>query len=126
MNDLISRNEAAKRLEDLAKKREGSFSGEAFEFAAKVVRGVPAADVPHWATEQAYKNGYEQGMKDALKWITVTERLPEESGEYLVYCGEYDGICVLYYEILKTKGKWRTQWKQVTHWMPLPKLPKGE
>jgi hypothetical protein len=39
------------------------------------------------------------------KWIPVTERLPEESGDYLVYCGEYDGICVLYCEVLKTKSK---------------------
>ena len=60
------------------------------------------------------------------KWIPVTERLPELSGEYLVYCGEYDGICVLYYEILKTKGKWRSNWKEVTHWMPLPEPPKEE
>jgi hypothetical protein len=56
----------------------------------------------------------------------VTERLPEESGEYLAYCGEYDGICVLYYEILKTKSKWRTSWKEVTHWMSLPTPTKGE
>ncbi len=59
------------------------------------------------------------------KWIPVTERLPELSGEYLVYCGEYDGICVLYYEILKTKGKWRSNWKEVTHWMPLPEPPRN-
>ena len=31
----------------------------------------------YWATEQAYKNGYEQGKKDAVKWIPVAERLPE-------------------------------------------------
>ena len=55
------------------------------------------------------------------RWIPVTERLPQESGEYLAYCGQYDGICVLHYEILKTKSKWRTNWKEVTHWMPLPK-----
>ena len=55
------------------------------------------------------------------KWIPVTERLPEEDGDYLVYCGEYDGICVLYYK----KGKWRSKWKEVTHWMPLPEPPKG-
>lgn len=81
----------------------------------------------HDATEQAYKNGYGAGKKDAVKWISVKERLPEESGEYLAYCGEYDGICVLYYEVLKTKGKWRTRWKgDVTHWMELPEPPKGE
>ena len=60
------------------------------------------------------------------EWIPVTERLPEKSGEYLTYCGDYDGVCVLYYEVLKTKGKWRTRWKEVTHWMPLPTPPKGE
>ena len=61
------------------------------------------------------------------EWIPVTERLPEKSGEYLItYCGDYDGVCVLYYEVLKTKGKWRTRWKEVTHWMPLPTPPKGE
>lgn len=99
----------------------------------------------HDAIGQAYKNGYEDGVKSVTdnnvgdkltptdkdtnvpsKWISVAERLPEESGEYLVYCGEYDGICVLYYEILKTKSKLRSKWKEVTHWMPLPEPPKGE
>lgn len=60
------------------------------------------------------------------EWIPVSERLPEKSGEYLTYCGDYDGICVLYYEVLKTKGKWRTKWKEVTHWMHLPQPPKGD
>lgn len=60
------------------------------------------------------------------RWIPVTERLPEESGEYLAYCGKYDGICVLYYEISKTKRKWRTKWKEVTHWMPCPQPPKED
>lgn len=59
------------------------------------------------------------------EWISVKDRLPEKSGEYLTYCGDYDGVCVLYYEVLKTKGKWRTRWKKVTHWMPLPTPPKG-
>ena len=57
------------------------------------------------------------------EWVSVNDRLPEESGEYLAYCGEYDGICVLYYEVSKTKSKWRTKWKEVTHWMPLPEPP---
>lgn len=65
-------------------------------------------------------------LQEATKWIPVTERLPEKSGEYLTYCGDYVGVCVLYYEVLKTKGKWRTRWKEVTHWMPLPQPPKGE
>ena len=60
------------------------------------------------------------------EWIPVTERLPEEDGDYLAYFGEYDGICVVYYEVLKTKSKWCCKWKEVTHWMPLPPAPKGE
>lgn len=60
------------------------------------------------------------------EWVPVTERLPEESGEYLTYCGEYDGICILYCEVLKTQIKWRTKWKEVTHWQPLPEPPKGD
>ena len=60
------------------------------------------------------------------KWISVKDRLPEESDEYLAYCGEYGGICVLYCKVMKTKIKWLTNWKKVTHWMPLPQPPKGE
>ena len=121
MGDLISRNEAAKRLEDLAKKREGSYSGEAFEFAAKVVRGVPAAEVPHWATEQAYKNGYEDGK---LKWISVRDRLPEDASTVLAI--DSDGTISSAYYV----GRWHSggdlDEDAVIHWMPLPQPPKGD
>lgn len=123
MDDLISRNEAAKRLEDLAKKREGSFSGEAFEFAAKVVRGVPAAEVPHWATEQAYKNGYEDGKP---KWISVKDRLPENKSCILMYSAD-GGVAEGIYD--KDQKRWiQFRWSvlnvpSVTHWMPLPPAP---
>lgn len=60
------------------------------------------------------------------EWISVKDRLPEESGEYLTYCGEYDGICILYCDVLETKIKWRTRWKEVTHWKMMPQPPKGE
>lgn len=42
--DCISRKETVKRLQALATKRQGSFSGDAYAFAAKVVLGVPAVD----------------------------------------------------------------------------------
>lgn len=43
----------------------------------------------HDIAEQAYKNGYEKGMRDAVKWIPVTERLPEAETEVLILarCG---------------------------------------
>jgi hypothetical protein len=99
------------------------------------------------ATEQAYKNGYEKGKADALKWIPVTERLPEKDGYYLVWkaWGTHrwhevlsfakDGRKVDKYDF---KREWKNVWYKydseygyitidsVTHWMPLPQPPKGE
>lgn len=83
------------------------------------------------ATEQAYKNGYEQGKKDAAKWIPVSERLPENRGDVLL-CRKW------WNEIRNPQMGWYNEvsrgWfdlsnreiRNVTHWMPLPEPPKGE
>ena len=64
------------------------------------------------------------------EWISVDERLPEEKVNCIVhykhaYCDNDDywaiGICFYNGE------KFQTDWSyKVTHWMPLPKPPKGE
>lgn len=85
------------------------------------------------ATEQAYKNGYEQGKKDALakdnnvpsKWIPVGERLPEPFVDVIAFFGgqEMNVDCV------DNKGRWYSSYMDrddPTHWMPLPEPPKGE
>ena len=100
----------------------------------KLIELIQHIVIPYWAeliADHLIANGVRLEEKQATsdeskQWIPVTERLPEEEGEYLAYCGEYDGICVIYYDILVTKGKWRCKWKEVTHWMPLPTPPKGE
>ena len=90
----------------------------------------------HEATEQAYKKGYEDGKP---KWIPVTERLPPYNHDVLVYrpnmamkiiVDSYNG----YYG--EDDGEWYEGWVKygkdihnnpiITHWMPLPELPKGE
>lgn len=53
-------------------------------------------------------------------WIPVGERLPDETkDEYvLVVCEYYDKITV------ETRKMWHVD-SVVTHWQPLPELPKG-
>ena len=71
-----------------------------------------------------------------MRWIPVEERLPEEGKRCLLYT-PCDGIlCVGYYagkDEWQHRHKWRlvtamrstqTLTKKVTHWMPLPAVPK--
>ena len=80
------------------------------------------------------------------EWISVDDRLPEDSGYYLVvYRDKYNGsISIAFDMYVKCNiGEWwesefacditkqflratRLQEQEVTHWMPLPKPPKGE
>lgn len=64
------------------------------------------------------------------RWIPVTERLPEPKREhYLCYLDD-DSIAVCYWSNVSIRGnKWEwhnPNWKEVTHWMPLPEPPKEE
>ena len=80
------------------------------------------------------------------EWISVDDRLPEDSGCYLVvYRDKYNGsISIAFDMYVKCNiGEWwesefacditkqflwatRLQEQEVTHWMPLPHPPKGE
>ena len=91
-----------------------------------------------------YKQGYEKGLRDAARWIPVTERLPDEDGHYMVFeVWPYGNIISLAFYTPKYNGfeehlKDRAVWYKydseagdfevtgVTHWMPLPESPKGE
>ena len=74
--------------------------------------------------QRAYDDGYEQGKQDAVKWIPVTERLPEQNGKYLAFALEEENTMDFYY------GHWMlhgTDYRRyVTHWMPLPEPPKED
>ena len=80
------------------------------------------------------------------EWISVEDRLPEDSGCYLVaYRDKYNGsISIAFDMYVKCNvGEWwesefacditkqflwaaKLQEQEVTHWMPLPEMPKGE
>ena len=83
--------------------------------------------------EVQYLGGLEEKIADHLiangvtvqEWISVAERLPEEEGLYLV-------AVVNDHERRYSKTAWyhgHGNWflhQKVTHWMPLPRPPKGE
>ena len=93
------------------------------------------------ATEEAYKNGYEQGYDDgyddgyklgkmdAVKWIPVTERLPDDGGCVLIAL-RWGYVDTGWYD--KQFERWTSEFVnryedgEITHWMPLPEPPKGE
>ena len=80
------------------------------------------------------------------EWVSVKDRLPEDSGCYLVvYRDKYNGsISIAFDMYVKCNiGEWwesefacditkqflwaaKLQEQEVTHWMPLPEPPKGE
>lgn len=77
--------------------------------------------------EAEYNNG----------WISVDDRLPKNSGKYLVAQKRYSisdrelkkviSIETDFVEFNARDNKWsRARFLQVTHWQPLPQPPKGE
>lgn len=83
-------------------------------------------------TEQIYSNGTEYvpifrmeqwfaHQADTPRWIPVAERLPEESGEYLVTIRSMLYISWFY----KDDGVWSFRNADLMAWMPLPEPYKG-
>ena len=70
------------------------------------------------------------------KWIPVAERLPEDAGKFLVLKkAKYLNMYITWLGWYHPKEKCFTYYdselgevkiSDVTHWMPLPELPKGE
>ena len=63
-------------------------------------------------------------------WISVKDRLPEESGMYIVTANDGHTQRVSFVLWQKKNRVWnltgaRSYWR-VTHWQPMPQPPKGE
>ena len=67
-----------------------------------------------------------------VKWIPVTERLPETPGEYMVayhpcYWDRVHDEIKVGLDSFRGKTSWaKKKYQRVTHWMPLPEPPKEE
>lgn len=64
------------------------------------------------------------------QWIPVSERRPEENDVYIVSALDGHDRRITFAQWQNRLKRWyltgaRSYWK-VTHWMPLPELPKGE
>lgn len=86
--------------------------------------------------EQLYHEGYREqsepiscGHENGGKWISVEDRLPEDTGTYLTwhragYYGQHEYNAKLHGWNVIWYGDRSTEIKTVTHWMPLPEPPK--
>lgn len=67
-------------------------------------------------------------------WISVKDKLPDQRIGVLVYCPEYNNVFAGELDDYLKKGQWyffddeihHPIKEEVTHWMPMPKPPKGE
>ena len=64
------------------------------------------------------------------EWVDVKDRLPEESGMYIVTANDGHAQRVSFVQWQKKNRMWnltgaRSYWR-VSHWQPLPQPPKGE
>lgn len=66
-------------------------------------------------------------LRSAQEWVSVKDRLPEESGMYIVTANDGHAQRVSFVQWQKKNRMWnltaaRSYWR-VTHWMPLPEPP---
>ena len=73
------------------------------------------------------KQIYDKGRADALKWIPVSERLPEKEGQYLAYIVSPNDAGVQYMmtcDYFPSTSTWcpddEMASRHVVAWMPLP------
>ena len=114
------------------------------EKLVELLNASPDIRMPYTPTEIVADRIIAHGVT-VQKWISVTERLPEEcphpyddmTKAVLIYTpvdgythiGWYAGKDYRGRDVWKTLSamrSWQTCTKKVTHWMPLPQPPKGE
>lgn len=84
----------------------------------------------NYAAGYWYEVGYEKGLEEAKpKWISMEDKLPTETGSYIV-CTDRKAVCTARYYAQTTFGGTVQNGyftgrigKHVTHWMPLPLAP---
>lgn len=97
------------------------------EKLVEIIQNSVGGCARHWA--EIIADGLIAHGVTVQEWISVNDRLPEEKVNCIVhykhaYCDndDYWAIGICFYD----GEKFRMDWSyKVTHWMPLPKPPKG-
>lgn len=105
--DLISRNDTEQRmvkaLVELIRNRQAIFKEGSTNVILSVIQNAPAAT-------------------SAPEWVSVKDRLPGETGSYII-CTENHAVCTARY--YAKSGLFNgVAGRHATYWMPLPEPPK--
>lgn len=69
--------------------------------------------------------GANEGGNKVMEWISVKDRLPEDTGYVLAWSPRYQEVVIAWYS--EEEDFWRTEDDLApfpSHWMPLPEPPK--
>ena len=110
------------------------------EKLVEIIQNSVGGCARHWA--EVIADGLIAHGVTVQGWISVDDRLPDQSGNYIVCCDDsfcsygegiwYSSDVVVVSEYYEGSWIWYeggTEWSLeniVTHWMPLPLPPKGE
>ena len=115
MAEYIEREAAITKIREEGVYGSGYSNQEREDNVVDMIESIPAADVR------------------PVKWIPVTERLPELHEEVLVCTEEYGETVLGFAMVAVFDGTgWLEAWERktyltaVTHWMPLPEPPKED
>jgi hypothetical protein len=113
---MINIKEIKERLEN----------GYELDYEMRAIDGTWGIPFKQFAKEQAFADL--KALVEALEWVPVSERLPEESGKYWISCADgwlgvayyddYDGIWEVANSPIGT-----TQVHDTLYWMSLPPNP---
>ena len=117
----MTRQEAMERINDIRKEKANSISAETDELdeTEGIFKDIDALDMALAFLSTNYCN-----------WVSVKDFLPKNDNPVLIYAhgeiqiGRYNESTTQKWDYYSSSMLW--EYPMVTHWMPLPELPKGE
>ena len=125
MNDYISRQAAIDAISSMFAPT--PTQKDIVEDCLEIIENLPSVDIDlSGFSDKLWKTAYERGKAEAVRWIPVSEQLPEDEQEVLfstktgrVHLGRYynDNSVNQWYSSLEKMRVWNNV---VNAWMPLP------